>query len=80
MGLPPLLWSFSVFHGFVSAVAIVAVPRARSRGYRTLGALSLGCDTVSGCLVAGGPGCPQEVLASLLGQAGWEGPQNQVKE
>lgn len=31
-------------------------------------------------LGAGGPGCPQEVLASVLGQPGWEGPQNLVKE
>lgn len=59
-----------------------AVPRARSRGCRTLGVLSLCCDTVWGGLVlgAGGPWYPQEVLASVLGQAGWEGPQNLVKE
>lgn len=57
-------------------------PQGLEQGCRTLGVLSLCCDTVLGGLVlgAGGPWYPQEVLASVLGQAGWEGPQNLVKE
>lgn len=42
-----------------------------SAGTLCQGVLALGAE---------GPGCPQEVLASVLGQHGWEGPQNSVKE
>lgn len=40
-------------------------PQGLEQGLQDTGVLSLGCDTVSGVLAlgAGGPGCPQEVLA-----------------
>lgn len=53
---------------------------AGSTGQR--GSCPLAMTPCRGVLVlgAGGPGCPQEVLASVLNQAGWEGPQNLAKE